>query len=53
MQILLIGNKNDLTENREVSFEEGEKLATSKGLDFLEINSRDNVRVEAAFRKLS
>lgn len=27
MQIVLVGNKNDLEENREVSYEDGEKMA--------------------------
>lgn len=35
MQILLVGNKNDLVEERVVSKEEGEKIAKENGLNFI------------------
>lgn len=35
MEILLVGNKNDLEEERVVSFEEGEKMAQENGLTFI------------------
>lgn len=35
MEILLVGNKNDLNEQRVVSIEEGEKMAKDNGLNFI------------------
>jgi len=35
MEILLVGNKNDLEEERTVSYEEGEKMALENGLIFI------------------
>lgn len=53
MEILLVGNKNDLEEERVVTYEEGEKMALENGITFIEINSKEYVRVEAAFKKIS
>jgi GTPase SAR1 family protein len=53
MEILLVGNKNDLEEERAVSYEEGEKMALENGLIFIEINSKDYARVEEAFKKVA
>jgi hypothetical protein len=35
MEILLVGNKNDLEEERVVSYEEGDKMAAENGLTFI------------------
>lgn len=35
MEILLVGNKNDLEEERVVSYEEGESMAKENGLNFI------------------
>lgn len=51
MEILLVGNKNDLEEERVVSFEEGAKMASENGLTFIEINAKDYNKVESAFKK--
>jgi Ras-related protein Rab-2A len=53
MEILLVGNKNDLEEERVVSYEEGEKIAKENGLKFIEINSKEYGKVESAFKKVS
>jgi GTPase SAR1 family protein len=53
MEILLVGNKNDLEEERVVTYEEGDKMATDNGLTFIEINAKDYNKVESAFRKVS
>jgi len=53
MEILLVGNKNDLEAERVVTFEEGEKMATENGLTFVEINSKDYTKVETAFKKVT
>lgn len=51
--MLLIGNKSDLGENREVSKEEGKILADSLGIQFLETSAKDATNVEEAFLSLS
>lgn len=53
MQILLVGNKNDLYDQRVVSYEEGEKMAMENGLNFIEINAMDTTIVEKAFHKIA
>ena len=53
MEILLVGNKNDLEEDRVVSYEEGEKMALENQLTFIEINAFDYGKVEAAFKKVA
>ena len=40
MEILLVGNKNDLSTERVVSYEEGQQMAAENGLNFVEINSK-------------
>lgn len=52
--IILLGNKNDLNGNREVSFEDGKKLAENKGFKFMEISalSNENECVDNGFRIL-
>jgi len=35
MEILLVGNKNDLEEDRAISYEEGEKMALENGITFI------------------
>jgi hypothetical protein len=35
MEILLVGNKNDLENERVISYEQGEKIAKDNGLNFI------------------
>jgi len=49
MTILLIGNKLDLKEKREVSTEEGQRTAEKHGLLFLETSAKTAQNVEEAF----
>ena len=49
---MLIGNKNDLEEFREVKKEEGEKKAKEYGLAFLETSALSGNNIEKAFKKL-
>ena len=53
MEILLIGNKTDLEEERQVSYEEGKKFAEKQGLNFLEISAKEYKKVEKAFNTLA
>lgn len=47
--IFMIGNKADLNESREVSFEEGLQFATANDLVFLELTAKCYDQVEDAF----
>eukprot|EP01118_Nematostelium_gracile_P004644 TRINITY_DN154_c0_g1_i2.p1 TRINITY_DN154_c0_g1~~TRINITY_DN154_c0_g1_i2.p1 ORF type:complete len:200 (-),score=63.58 TRINITY_DN154_c0_g1_i2:65-664(-) len=47
--IMLIGNKCDLEEKRQVSREEGEKFARDNGLFFLETSAKTDQNVDEAF----
>ncbi|EOA36627.1 hypothetical protein CARUB_v10011865mg [Capsella rubella] len=47
--IVLVGNKSDLRQSREVKEEEGKTLAESEGLYFLETSALENQNVEEAF----
>jgi GTPase SAR1 family protein len=49
--IMLIGNKNDLEKNRQVSREEAEKFAQENDLFFLETSAKSSDNVEEAFTK--
>ena len=51
MTYLLIGNKNDLAEKRQVTFDEGANFARANGLSFLETSAKDNINVKQAFLK--
>ncbi|KAJ4961772.1 hypothetical protein NE237_021682 [Protea cynaroides] len=50
--ILLIGNKTDLVQAREVTEEEGHRLAEKEGLCFMETSALENLNVEGAFLQL-
>lgn len=51
---ILIGNKCDVEEEqREVTFEQGEKLATEHGVRFMETSARTNINVTEAFEGLT
>lgn len=47
--IVLVGNKSDLRQSREVKEEEGRTLAELEGLYFLETSALENQNVEEAF----
>jgi len=49
--IILIGNKTDLGDKREVSTEEGERFAKENGIFFMETSAKTAFNVEAAFHK--
>lgn len=51
--IIVVGNKADLVDNREVSIEEGTRFAKSKGIDgFFECSGKTGENVEDIFLKL-
>jgi len=47
--VILIGNKKDLENKRQVSFEEGESFAKENGLMFLEVSAKTAHNIEEAF----
>lgn len=49
MVVVLVGNKSDLGNSREVSEEEGKTLAEVEGLCFMETSALQNLNVEEAF----
>ena len=50
--ILLLGNKCDLEEEREVTKEEGEQLAKELKLIFFETSSKEDINIEKAITEL-
>ncbi|EFH56980.1 predicted protein [Arabidopsis lyrata subsp. lyrata] len=46
---ILVGNKSDLKDLREVSTAEGKSLAEAQGLFFMETSTLDSSNVAAAF----
>lgn len=47
---ILVGNKSDLKEGRDVKMAEGKSLAESKGLFFIETSALDSSNVASAFK---
>ncbi|MCL7044966.1 hypothetical protein MKW94_011927 [Papaver nudicaule] len=52
MVIVLVGNKSDLVDKREVDEEEGRDLAEKEGLCFMETSALENVNVEEAYLEM-
>ena len=50
---ILVGNKCDLEESRQVKTEEGQRLAEEYGIPFLETSAKDNINVEDAFMQIT
>ncbi|CAD7961741.1 unnamed protein product [Amoebophrya sp. A120] len=52
-KLLLVGNKVDLLEERQVSREEAEEFANSHAMAYLETSARTNLQVSKAFAELA
>ncbi|KAI8067098.1 ras family protein [Gongronella butleri] len=50
--LVLVGNKVDLHESRQVTVEEGEKLATQYSMIYIETSAKAGHNVKALFRKI-
>ena len=53
IKIILIGNKIDLEDKREVTFQEGEEFAKNNGLFFFETSAKNFKNINEAFNKLT
>ena len=51
--LLLVGNKSDLNEQREVSFEEGLKLSEEHSMLFIEVSAKTGENIDKAFLLLA
>ena len=49
--LILIGNKSDLEQSREISYEEGEKLAKKYNMLFFETSAKNGDNIQNIFRK--
>ncbi len=47
--IVLVGNKSDCNDKRQVNFEEGDNLAKEKGFPFFETSVKENINVNQVF----
>ena len=50
---ILIGNKNDLVDDREIKTEEGQTFANRNGMQFIETSAKMNTNVTEAFEALA
>jgi len=50
---LLVGNKCDLESSRVVSYEDGQSLAESIGIPFVETSAKNGIAVEDAFNQMA
>ncbi|XP_028908885.1 ras-related protein Rab-3D isoform X2 [Ornithorhynchus anatinus] len=51
-QVILIGNKCDLEDERVVPTEDGKRLADDLGFEFFEASAKDNINVKQVFERL-
>jgi|EP00505_MAST-04D_sp_SCG-Rhode-Island_P004048 Ras-related protein Rab-8A len=50
---ILVGNKCDLEDERQVTFEEGTQMAAEYQIPFLEASAKDNINVADAFMQIT
>ena len=46
--MILIGNKKDLEQDREIKKEEGEELASKNGIEYFEISNKEGINIQEA-----
>uniref|UniRef100_A0A3B3DQ31 small monomeric GTPase n=1 Tax=Oryzias melastigma TaxID=30732 RepID=A0A3B3DQ31_ORYME len=51
-QVVLVGNKLDLEEDRQVPTQDGQRIATELGFQFFEASAKDNINVKQVFDRL-
>lgn len=47
-QVILVGNKCDMEDQRVISFERGRQLADQLGVEFFETSAKENVNVKVS-----
>lgn len=47
-QVILVGNKCDMEDDRVISFERGKQLADQLGVEFFETSAKENVNVKVS-----
>ena len=50
--MILVGNKNDLGEERQVTTKEGKAFADKKGIEFIEVSAETHGRVDEMVQAL-
>lgn len=45
-QVILVGNKCDMEDERVISFERGKQLAEQLGIEFFETSAKENINVK-------
>ncbi|KAN0008736.1 hypothetical protein ACTFIU_009465 [Dictyostelium citrinum] len=50
--IILIGNKSDLEEDREVTYHEGENFANRFGMSYIEVSAKSRVNIDEVFNEV-
>lgn len=51
-QVILVGNKCDMEDERVISFERGKQLADQLGVEFFETSAKENVNVKVNFNSI-
>lgn len=51
-QVILVGNKSDMEDERVVSTERGRQLADQLQLEFFETSAKENINVKSVFERL-
>ena len=49
-QVILVGNKCDMEDERVISFERGKQLAEQLGVEFFETSAKENINVKVGFQ---
>ncbi len=53
MRRILVGNKKDLEDQRDVSYDEGKGLAEHYGIKFFETSAKEVIQIEESFSSLA
>lgn len=48
-QVILVGNKCDMEDERVISFERGKQLAEQLGVEFFETSAKENINVKVRY----
>uniref|UniRef100_A0A2H6NHP2 small monomeric GTPase n=1 Tax=Micrurus carvalhoi TaxID=3147026 RepID=A0A2H6NHP2_9SAUR len=51
-QVILVGNKCDMEDERIISIEKGKHLADQLGFDYFEASAKENINVRQVFERL-